>query len=162
MDFLDFLAQTALIEWVVSSEFGYPIVLTFHAIGMGLVVGLMLILDIRVLGFARSINLQGLTKFFRLAWIGFGINLVSGTLIFLGDAGGYLGNTAFLVKIGLLVTGGILAFTLVKGLRENGLLADNSTQTFIPVALPCRNRPMEQRQLAWHRRTRRLLAFPCS
>ena len=114
MQFFDQLSQTALLIWVAESDYGYPIVLTSHAIGMALVVGLLLMMDLRILGVARGIDLAAMQKFYRVVWIGFGINLLSGSLLFLTNVPSYLQNTAFLVKVALLVLGAIGSIYLAK------------------------------------------------
>ena len=117
MQFLESLGQTPLILWVAESDYGYPIILTLHSIGMALVVGIMLITDLRVLGVAKSIALPALRAFFLFAWIGLAINAGSGTLLFLANSSAFLTNTAFLTKITLLIIAGIATFFLGKELQ---------------------------------------------
>ena len=79
MGFLAWLEATGLAEWVRSSQAGYPSMIALHALGMAIMVGLSLLLDLRILGWFAGIPLQSLQRFFRLAWIGFGINFLSGS-----------------------------------------------------------------------------------
>ncbi len=135
MQFLDTLSQTSLIDWVMASDYGYPIVLTFHAIGMALVVGLMLILNLRIVGLANAVNLSSLPRFFLFAWIGLAINLVSGTLLFLGNYSAYLENASFLIKISLLIGGCIFTYVLIRGLKKHDLWEHSSNSDAIPNSL---------------------------
>lgn len=105
MNFLESWSQTSLVRWVAESDYGYPFVLTLHAIGMAFVVGIVLMIDLRVVGFAARVQLSALRRFFLVMWIGFVINLVSGSLLFLANYTAFLHNTAFLIKISLLITG---------------------------------------------------------
>ena len=121
MQFLDTLSQSALILWVAESDYGYPTILTLHSIGMALVVGIMLIIDLRVLGVAKVISYSGLRKFFLFAWIGLGINAGSGTLLFLANYSAFLSNVAFITKIILLIIGGIATYFLSKDLQLHSI-----------------------------------------
>ena len=116
---LDYLSQTALILWVAESDWGYPIVLTLHSIGMALVVGILFMFDLRILGLAKRIPLAAFDRFFPVAWIGFVINLMSGTMLFLANPTVFLSNTAFITKIALLCGAAIVAFVLGRRDLEN-------------------------------------------
>lgn len=114
MQFLETISQTSLVRWVAESDWGYPIVLTLHAIGMALVVGIVLVFDLRVLGVAARIPLVALRRFFLVAWIGFAVNLTSGTLLFFANYSAFIHNTAFITKISLLIAGAICTWLLVR------------------------------------------------
>jgi hypothetical protein len=111
---LETISQTSLVRWVAESDWGYPIVLTLHAIGMALVVGIVLVFDLRVLGVAARIPLAALQRFFLVAWIGFAVNLTSGTLLFCANYSAFIHNTAFITKISLLIAGAICTWLLVR------------------------------------------------
>ena len=120
MQLLEFLSQSSLILWVAESNYGYPIVLTLHSIGMALVVGIMLVADLRVLGVASAIPFPMIKKFFTFAWIGLAINAGSGTLLFLANYSAFLSNTAFISKMVMLFAGAIATFFLTKSLDKVG------------------------------------------
>ena len=67
---------------------GYAWWLFVHAVGMGLSAGIGFIVCLRLLGVGRQIPLSSLRVLFRLFWLGFYLNLVSGTLLFMTDATG--------------------------------------------------------------------------
>ena len=67
---------------------GYAWWLFVHAVGMGLTAGLGFIVCLRLLGIGRQIPLSSFRVLFRLFWIGFYLNLLSGTLLFMTDATG--------------------------------------------------------------------------
>jgi hypothetical protein len=119
LNFLETVSQTALVRWTAESDWGYPIVLTSHAIGMALVVGILLMLDLRVLGMAKTISFDSLRIYFRVAWLGLVVNACSGTLLFLANYTAFLHNTAFLTKISLLAVGGLATWTLVREISSS-------------------------------------------
>lgn len=99
---------------ISSTQWGYPIVLTLHAIGMATLVGVALMLSIRVLGFAASIPVTAMAPFWHIAQGGFVINLISGIALFCGNASELYINWAFRIKIILVFIGLLLTWRLVK------------------------------------------------
>ncbi len=67
---------------------GYAWWLFVHAVGMGLTAGIGFIVCLRLLGVGRQIPVSSLRVLFRLFWVGFYLNLLSGTLLFMTDATG--------------------------------------------------------------------------
>ena len=61
-DFLFSLEDSALGMYVSSSIWGYPIVLSLHALGMAALVGVSLMLAFRALGFAKVIPVTSLAS----------------------------------------------------------------------------------------------------
>lgn len=123
MSFLETLSQTSLVQWTAASDWGYPIVLTSHAIGMALVVGILLMFDLRVLGLGASISFDAIRSYFRVVWVGLAVNVLSGTLLFLANYTAFLHNTAFLTKLSLLVVAGF----------GTGLLARDMSHAHTPT-----------------------------
>jgi hypothetical protein len=107
--FLAWLEATGLAEWVRSSNAGYPSMIALHALGMAIMVGLSLLLDLRILGWFSGIPLPALQRFFRLAWIGFGINFLSGSALFSAQATSYIVDWVFMTKMTLVLIGAITA-----------------------------------------------------
>jgi hypothetical protein len=67
---------------------GYAWWLFVHAVGMGLTAGIGFIVCLRLLGVGRQIPLSSLRVLFPLFWVGFYLNLLSGTLLFMTEATG--------------------------------------------------------------------------
>ena len=120
MGFLVWLEATGLAEWVRSSTSGYPSMIALHAIGMAIMVGLSLLLDLRVLGWFAGIPLQALRRFFGLAWIGFGINFISGSALFSAQATSYIVDWVFMSKMTLVLLGAVTAAILQPAVVKAG------------------------------------------
>ena len=118
MEFLARLEQTELSLWLRESDWGHPIVLCFHAVGMGLVVGISLMFCARVLGYSKSFPLAGFDKLFGLAWFGFAMNAVSGVLLFIGEPRRLLLTPAFLIKMILIIFAGFSLWILARTLQN--------------------------------------------
>jgi general stress protein CsbA len=115
-NFLMMLENLALSQWVLGSIWGYPVFLTFHSLGLGLLVGLLVVIDLRVLGMAKPLPLSEL----RRLWIGFAFNAVSGVVLFMADARKDYYSNSFRWKILSIVIGLLIAVYLNKKvLRED-------------------------------------------
>jgi hypothetical protein len=81
--FTGWIEMTALSVWLRESPslWSFPFVLILHTVGMGLLVGTNIALDLRVLGFAPRVPLSLFEKFFLVMKIAFFINAVSGLLL---------------------------------------------------------------------------------
>jgi hypothetical protein len=118
--FLAWLEATGLAEWVRSSSEGYPSMIALHALGMAVMVGLSLLIDLRILGWFSGITLTALQPFFRLAWIGFGINTLSGSALFTAQATSYIVDWVFMTKMTLVLLGAITAGILQPAIAKAG------------------------------------------
>jgi Co/Zn/Cd efflux system component len=105
---LDWLESTDVALMVQESAWGYPVILSGHAVGMAILVGIILMINFRVLGFASGIPIMALRPMFRVALIGLIINVISGTMLFMANANSLFGSNPFRVKIVLLAIGGVL------------------------------------------------------
>lgn len=121
---LDALTNSGLGQWVLLSPLGYPVLLTFHALGLSIVVGLLVVIDLRILGVARDVPLPAFKDFYVLVWIGFLVNAISGAVIFTSDAAKYYYSTAFRLKLLCIA----LAFVVLALLKKSPLLAASGAQ----------------------------------
>ncbi len=81
------LHDTAFSTWLREAEtvWAFPTVLTIHTFGMMLLVGCAWLVDLRLLGVARTIPIGPLRPLFRIMWAAFWINLATGILLFIAD-----------------------------------------------------------------------------
>jgi hypothetical protein len=116
MELLTWLEQTDFSTWLRESDWGYPNVLCFHAVGMGMVVGISFMYSARILGYAKAFPLAAFDKLFGLAWFGFAMNAVSGVLLFIGEPRRLAQTPAFWIKMILIVFAGLSLWALAKAL----------------------------------------------
>jgi len=107
MDTLTWLENSGFATWIRTSPsiWAYPTILTLHTLGLAVLVGANWALDLRLLGVAKAIPLQTLSPSFRVMWIGFWVNFVSGVLLFAADATTKGTTTVFMVKLALIAVG---------------------------------------------------------
>jgi hypothetical protein len=111
------IEQSGICQWIKSTDsiFGYYGILTAHAIGMGIAVGINACIDLRILGFAPALPLAPMEKFLPLLWLGFWMNAISGTILLATDATHKLVNPDFYVKMLFIV----LALAILPLLRAH-------------------------------------------
>lgn len=132
---LDWMQALPISEWITDSNWGFPIMLVLHSWGMAAVVGILVMLDLRILGLARIAPLSAFQPMMGIAWTGFFINLISGVLMFMADANRLIVNWSFLSKMSCVLLGGIVTAVLWRRLRAAGALAARQTAVEPSVAV---------------------------
>jgi hypothetical protein len=105
MAFLSWLESTAYVNWMLSSLVAYPFMLTVHALGLALTVGVLLALDLRLLGLYPTIPLTSLERLLRIAWVGIALNAFTGVSIFMTEATRYVTSVPFILKMVFVALG---------------------------------------------------------
>ena len=105
--FGQWLESTSFGTFVRTTVWGYPYVILIHFLGLSLWAGTIAALDLRLLGLAgRRHSISDLSEQLLLwTWIGLGIAVLGGFLLFSGIAVTYLQNGAFQIKIPLVIVG---------------------------------------------------------
>ncbi len=111
----DWLETTGIARLVHETSWGYPIILSGHAVGMAILVGIVLMINFRILGFAPAIPVAAMRPLFKVALVGLIVNVISGSMLFIASAGTFVESNPFRVKAVLLVVGAVL---LWKGWRQ--------------------------------------------
>jgi len=112
----------------------YPAVEIVHILGFVMLVGSILVLDLRLLGLSNGIPVRALARHV-LPWT-FGALLLivpSGLLMFIAHAGDLVGNTAFVVKMSLLFCAGINAAVFHTGVFRTAATWDSGTAVPFPA-----------------------------
>lgn len=96
-------------KFVTGVPWMWPTCETLHFIGLSLLFGVVLAVDLRMLGVAKSVPFPALHRLLPWAILGFGINVLTGMLFFIGASGQYITNTTFHWKIVLVLIAGVNA-----------------------------------------------------
>lgn len=89
---LELIQNSGVATWVRESPsiFAYTTVLSLHAIGLSIIVGVSAMIALRTIGFFEQIPLQPMVKLYPVMYAGFWINLISGFLLLSANATGLL------------------------------------------------------------------------
>jgi hypothetical protein len=108
-DFIAYFENSALADNIRENDLLFPLIESVHVLSICLVVGSILVVDLRLLGLA-SINrpVSRVTGgILPLTWTAFAIAVSSGGLLFISNATKYLENGYFVAKIFLIVAAGL-------------------------------------------------------
>lgn len=108
---LGWLQESALATTIRDSLLLFPLLESAHVIGLALVFGTIVIVDLRLLGLAsteRPVS-RVVADTLVWTWTGFALTVATGLLMFVTNATGYFENTYFRAKIVLLALAGLNA-----------------------------------------------------
>lgn len=97
-----------IVQDFAASNFWYPLVESLHVAGVAFLVGAIIFVDMRLVGFHRSGNpVRAASRILPLAWLGSVVAVVTGVILFAPQASRYVVNPAFLIKFGLMFAAGL-------------------------------------------------------
>ncbi len=136
--FVQAVDGSAINHWVLGSAWIWPTLEILHFMGLSLLLGSLLVVDLRMAGFFRQLNIAATHKLLPWTFVGFGINAASGFLFLMGDPARYTANIGFRWKMVLVLVSGLNA--LWFWIRINPVM-----KTWEPHANP----PAVARTIAW-------------
>ncbi len=107
---MDSLASPAAWVDLSAHAWAYPALEIVHIVGISLLLGNLVLVELRVWGFGASLPLPALARLaLRVSLLGFGIAAASGLVMFSSQPDELLANRSFLVKMSLLALAGVNA-----------------------------------------------------
>jgi hypothetical protein len=108
-DLVHWINETAFSQYLRESELAFPLTEAIHLIGLGISVGTIIWVDLRLMGkVMRDVRVtEVVSRLEPWAVGGFLIMLVSGIFLFLGKPDNYYGTAAFKLKMLLLPVAGL-------------------------------------------------------
>jgi uncharacterized membrane protein len=92
---------------MVNLKWGWPAAETIHFIGLSLLFGIVLLVDLRMLGFLKSIPYSTLHRLLPWGVLGFAANVATGMLFFVGaPTNFYVTNDTFFWKLAMILVAG--------------------------------------------------------
>ena len=117
-----FLAWLEATPWAIgikTSGYLFPLIESLHVIGLTLVFGTIVIIDLRLLGIASSRRpfRKIASDVLKWTWAAFALSVVTGSLMFITNAASYYHNPYFRIKMALLALSAVnmLIFELTVG-----------------------------------------------
>jgi hypothetical protein len=127
---LQSVESSGLAAWLRGSLYAFPLIESFHVIGLTMVFGTVAIIDLRLLGLASAgrpfATLARET--IRWTWAAFALTATTGAMMFSTNALAYYQNLQFRLKMSLLVLAGIniVIFSITAGRRVDRWNADRA------------------------------------
>jgi len=122
--FFAWLESTPFSIWMRESPslFSFPIILAVHTIGLGLLAGVNVALDLRILGFAARVPLVEFKRLWPFLWLGFWMNVLSGIALVAAYPTKALTNPVFYVKLVLILA----ALMILRAVHRSQLVDGTS------------------------------------
>jgi hypothetical protein len=108
-DFISYLESSSIADSIRENDLLFPAIESLHVLAICLVVGSILVVDLRLLGFASTRwSVSRVTRAtLPLTWGAFVVAVASGGLMFISNATKYLGNGFFIAKMILIGVAGL-------------------------------------------------------
>src|SRR5215470_10717974 len=120
------IEESGISTWIRDSPsfFAYWFILSFHAIGMGLLVGASVVIDLRILGVARDVPLAPFKGLYSIIWTGFWIQVASGFLLLVAYPTKAFTNPDFYIKLTLIGLAVVVMQKLKNRVFSDAVVAD--------------------------------------
>jgi hypothetical protein len=120
VELLVWMEATALAAFVRTVPWVYPAVETAHYLGLVFLMGGIMLIDLRLLGFARALPVSSMIGLLPWVWVGFVINVISGSIMFVYGATKFGVNPVFWLKMLFVVLAGANAFVFSRAAARSG------------------------------------------
>lgn len=120
MEWLSALEQSSLGDVMRHSLWTYPIVEVVHILGFAILVGAVVLFDLRLLGFSPTVSIRSLERhLLPWAWTALLLIVPSGLAMLSAHATEFAANPAFRVKLVLIAFAGINALAFHGGVYRS-------------------------------------------
>ena len=85
----------------------YPAANVAHVVALAVFAGAVAVMDLRLLGVIKHVSYAAVYQLLPIGMLGFGINLVTGMMFFIGSPVQYARSATFYLKIVFVVLGGL-------------------------------------------------------
>ena len=102
----DRFMTSAIGEVAVNSRWAWPAAEAVHFLGLSLSIGVLLAINLRILGVMRQIPFADVHRLLPWGMLGFGANLITGMFFFVGQPGQYVESPPFYWKVIFLMIAG--------------------------------------------------------
>jgi hypothetical protein len=126
---------TQIATWISRTPPAWAIFEALHFIGLSLVIGVVLLVNARILGMMKQVPFGALERLLPWAVLGYGVNVITGMLFFITMPGQYIESRPFYWKLLLLMLAGAntVYFLFDKG-WDGGPAGDPPTHSRLAAA----------------------------
>ncbi|HWK54708.1 MAG TPA: hypothetical protein VNR18_10085 [Hyphomicrobiales bacterium] len=120
MELFQRIEDSGLGVYIREDPWGFAIALSAHAVGMSMALGVVMVATLRSLNVLKQVPLQAHANLYAVAWAGFFVNLISGIALYSSHAVEYSYQVVFIMKLLLILAGGILFKLMIDSARKYG------------------------------------------
>jgi hypothetical protein len=102
----DRFMTSAISEVAGGSRWAWPAAEAVHFLGFSLSIGVLLAVNLRILGVMRQVAFAEVHRLLPWGMLGFGVNLITGMFFFVGQPGQYVDSAPFYWKVVFLMIAG--------------------------------------------------------
>ena len=117
-DYVDaeWIRVASIAGFINTTNWAWPALETLHFIGLSMILGVALVVNLRMLGVAKNISFSALHRLLPWGILGFGLNVSTGLLFFVTIPEQYTQNLSLHIKMILMMIAGvnILYFTIFE------------------------------------------------
>ena len=96
--------------WIATHTYAYPLLEVLHIVGIALLLGNLVLFELRVWGFGAALPIQPLARLaLPVTLAGFALAATTGALMFASQPGDLIANRVFVIKMGLVMLAGLNA-----------------------------------------------------
>jgi uncharacterized membrane protein len=124
--------------FMVSSTWGWPACETVHFLGLSLIFGVLMAVNLRILGVMKHVAFADVHRLLPWGMLGFGANLITGMLFYIGQPKQYIDSSPFYWKIVFLMIAGanfLYLTVFTKAWAADGSVRFDSSPTDKAMAL---------------------------
>jgi hypothetical protein len=128
-EFADWLAGTAMSLTIQQALWLIPLLQTIHILAIAMVISSVAMVDLRILGIARSQTMaQTAHRFVPWLWSGLVLLALTGAILIIGEPKRSLPNPAFQIKMLLLALAIVVTLAFQASLRRNSSIWDDASR----------------------------------
>lgn len=130
------LKSTSVSQAMTMTPYLWPLCETLHFVGLALLIGGAGLIDLRLMGFLKSVPIAAVMQMRKWAALGVAINVVTGALFFIGAPEQYIHNSAWYWKLVFLMVAfvNVAIFETTQGKRMLTLAAEERTPASFKLA----------------------------
>ena len=106
----EWLKASSIAGFVNTTNWAWPTLETLHFMGLSMILGVALMVNLRMLGVAKNISFAALHRLLPWGILGFGINVLTGFLFFVTTPDQYTTNLSLHIKMVLMMIAGLNIF----------------------------------------------------
>lgn len=125
MHMAQWLSESSLNQWVNSSRYIWPTMETIHFLGLCVLMGGLLVVDLRLLGLYPRLSAATAERCVQWALAAFAVNLITGIGFLAGNTWKYWDNPSFQIKLVLMGIAGVNA--MIYQLKAEELITESRT-----------------------------------